>query len=877
MPNYYNNAPWSVHSSNIATVNIGGGVTTIGNYAFYQCTSLTSITIPSSVTTIGELAFAWCSSLASITIPNSVTTIGSHAFYQCTSLTSITIPNSVTTIGESAFSDCYSLTSITIGSSVTTIGGNAFASCGSLTSITIPNSVTTIGNGAFTTCSSLTSVSIGNSVTTIGDLAFNECFSLTSITVSSGNTAYASEDGVLFNKSKTTIILYPGRKTGSTYNIPNSVTTIEHDAFIFCSNLTSITIPNSVTTIGGSAFSGCSNLTSITIPNSVTTIGGAAFDGCSSLTSITIPNLVTTIGEGTFSDCSSLTSITIPNSVTTIGERAFWQCTSLRNVTILRTSPPTIDSYTFYNVPLSSVTLTVPQGSKSAYQAANYWKNFGTFVENVAVISVSLDQTSLNKKVGDSPVSLVATISPSNATNKNVSWSTGNPEVATVINGTVSFVGAGSTSITVTTQDGNKTATCDVTVAAATSGIGGTIGTLTWSFADGILTISGTGAMPDYTYTSYAPWYSYRSDITTVNIEEGVTTVGEYAFYGCGSITSVSISNTVTIIGNSAFLSCSGLTSITIPGSVTTIGNYAFNGCKSLTSIIIGNSVKTMGFYVFSGCSSLTNVTVLRTTPPPIDNNTFYGIRLSSVTLTVPKGSKKDYQSAAGWKDFGKFVEDGEEEEEERDVVVEAPKPEGNKGVIAVSLNVPVDGSFSCTFTITLPQGFTLDLSVTTLAGDLVADYQLDIKLLSGNTWQIEIRLKSQQNLRAATTYRNLVDVAYTIEESLPGGNHEVKLTDVELTMSDNTVIREDEIVVNVTTGTSTGIVDKAAADVAIRSESGRLYIDSPAAETVYIYSFTGKLLYTATKASGLATFDAPSEKLLIVRGTSGWTRKVSN
>jgi hypothetical protein len=208
--------------------------------------------------------------------------------------------------------------------------------------------------------------------------------------------------------------------------------------------------------------------------------------------------------------------------------------------------------------------------------------------------------------------------------------------------------------------------------------------------------------------------------------------------------------------------------------------------------------------------------------------------------------------------------------------VVEAPKPEGNKGVIAVSLNLPADGSFSCTFTITLPPGFALDLSVTTLAGDLVTDYKLDIKLLSGNTWQIDIRLKSQQNLRAATTYRNLVDVAYTIEESLPSGNHEVKLTDVELTMSDNTVIREDEIVVNVTTDATTGI-DKASADVAIRAESGKLYINSPAAETVYIYSFTGKLLYTATKAAGQAIFDAPSEKLLIVRGTSGWTRKLIN
>jgi hypothetical protein len=213
---------------------------------------------------------------------------------------------------------------------------------------------------------------------------------------------------------------------------------------------------------------------------------------------------------------------------------------------------------------------------------------------------------------------------------------------------------------------------------------------------------------------------------------------------------------------------------------------------------------------------------------------------------------------------------------EERNVVVEAPKPESSKGVIEVSLNLPADGSFSCTFTLTLPQGLLLDQSLTALSEDLVADYQLDIAPKTGLTWQFDIRLKSSQNLRAAATYRNLVNIAYTIEETAADGNHEVKLTDVELKLSNNTVIREDEIVVSVTTGTPVGIA-KASEGVAIRSEAGRLYVTSPAAETVYIYSFNGKLLYTATKASGLATFDAPSEKLLIVRGTSGWSRKVTN
>jgi hypothetical protein len=244
----------------------------------------------------------------------------------------------------------------------------------------IPNSVTTIGNGAFSSCSSLTSITIPNSVTSIGYGAFRDCSSLTSITVSSGNTAYVSENGVLFDKSKTIIIACSRGKTGS-YNIPNSVTTIGDWAFGDCASLTSITIPNSVTTIGDDAFRFCRSLTSITIPNSITTIGEYAFNDCESLTSITIGNSVTTIGSSAFRGCSSLTSITIPNSVTTIGNRAFAHCRRLRNIVVLRRIPPALRYDTFCEIPLSSATLTVPQGSKPDYQSAKGWNEFGTIVE----------------------------------------------------------------------------------------------------------------------------------------------------------------------------------------------------------------------------------------------------------------------------------------------------------------------------------------------------------------------------------------------------------------------------------------------------------------------------------------------------------------
>ena len=256
--------------------------------------------IPNSVTSIGDYAFYNCESLQSITIPNSVTKIGDYAFGRCKSLQSVTIPNSVTNIGDGAFGWCKSLQSITIPNSVTKIGDYAFGRCKSLQSVTIPNSVTNIGDGAFSACESLQSITIPNSVTSIGSGAFSGCTSLQSIT------------------------------------IPNSVTSIGNHAFNSCKSLQSITIPNSVTSIVSRAFSGCTSLQSITIPNSVTSIGYEAFSGCKSLQSITIPNSVTSIGNSAFSGCESLQNVTIPNSVKNIGNRAFFKCTHLDEPSRLR-------------------------------------------------------------------------------------------------------------------------------------------------------------------------------------------------------------------------------------------------------------------------------------------------------------------------------------------------------------------------------------------------------------------------------------------------------------------------------------------------------------------------------------------------------------
>ena len=406
-------------------------VTTIGEYAFYDCSGVYGLVIPNKVTTIGEYAFNFCSGLTSLTIPSTVTTIGAGAFSDCSSLSSVTIQNGVTTIGASAFKRT-SISTVTIPSSVTSLGNYAFSNCSNLTSVwinskavaskdytSIPNlrdnfgnqvkyyflgtEVTVIGKKAFFGAS-LESVTMPN-VTAIFENAFASCWSLTSVTMPSSLTGIHER------------AFYDCRELNS-LSLNEGLTTIGDDAFASCTRLTSVTIPSTVDFMGA-VFRNCSNLTSVTINSNdvasmaflyskfgdqvkhyilgagVTSIGGSAFKRCTRLTSVTLPESLTTIEDFAFDGCIGLTSLTLPSNVTSIGWAAFNGCSNIASMIVRATTPPTTGPYPFDDVS-TYIPVRVPWGTAHSYRENDEWSRFTIIMDNlVADTPVTIPYTQL--------------------------------------------------------------------------------------------------------------------------------------------------------------------------------------------------------------------------------------------------------------------------------------------------------------------------------------------------------------------------------------------------------------------------------------------------------------------------------------------------
>ena len=259
------------------TISGWGAILGDGSVPAVPTSTTGAITIPTSlgdcpVTSIGDYAFYSCSNLTSVTIHESVDYIGNNAFYGCSCLTNVTIPDGVTQIGNSTFYGCCSLTNLKIPDGVTRIGNNAFYGCNGLTSIVIPDSVTRIEYDAFSLCSGVKNVTISQYI----------------------------------NNSTLSSIFPSAYQTITNVVVSGSVTGIANSTFAGCSDLVSVVLPESVTQIGDSAFDGCGKMVNATLPRGVTCIGSYAFRGCRSLTSLEIPKSVVDIGPGAFGMCGKL-------------------------------------------------------------------------------------------------------------------------------------------------------------------------------------------------------------------------------------------------------------------------------------------------------------------------------------------------------------------------------------------------------------------------------------------------------------------------------------------------------------------------------------------------------------------------------------------
>ena len=647
----------------LKAINIPEGVEIIEYATFYNCESLESIVIPNSVRIIDEIAFQDCESLKSIIIPDGVISIRREAFRFCRSLESVTIADSVKDIGDYAFYGCYNISSIIASDNIETIGVGAFSKSeyfsnpdnsengvyyigkhvayGDMSLLSgeckIKEGTKSILNDAFSGCDNLTSITIPDSVVSIGVDAFS-CYNLVSINVDENNAHYSSEDGILFNKDKTTLIRYPAGKTDEAYSIPNGVERIEDEAFSSCEKLSAITIPDSVTSIGNDAFyycgyysnednwengvlyigkhlikadqllsTGCDiktgtktiaeeafrlceNLFSITIPYSVTSIGDSAFEKCDSLSAVNIPGGVTYIGRNAFSNCESLSSVQIHGDIETMGDEAFAGCDEL--TTVIINGETNIGDYAFADC-VSLKTLQLNDGVKTIGDYSFGW------CENIDSLLIPDSLTS----IGD--YAFICCYS--------IRWVQMGKGVKSIGEGALAEENIESVYISdleawldISFEDENSNPLCDANL-----------------YLDGEL-------------------------VKDLVIPDGVKKIGDYAFLSCESIETVTIPDSVTSIGKEAFLWCYNLngvyiedlsawckidfadeyanplegaqhlyldnellTEVVIPEDVTQIGDYTFNNCYHIESITIHENVTSIGKTVLDfGLYGLTSINV---------------------------------------------------------------------------------------------------------------------------------------------------------------------------------------------------------------------------------------------------------------------------
>ena len=631
-------------------VTIPSTATSIGNYAFCGCKSITSVTIPDSVTSIAGYAFEGCTSLRSITIPDSVTSIGWYAFAGCSSLEEITIPfvgssaNATTASKETLFGYSFGTSSYTGGVATEQKYANGSVPVKYYIPESLKKVTVTGGNilyGAFYGCTGLTNIVLGDSVKSIGEKAFSSCSSLEEITISfvgsSVNATTASKEtlfGYIFGTSSytggTVTTQYYSSSSSAKYYIPSSLKKVTvtggnilYGAFYGCTGLTTIVLGDSVKTIGGKVFYNCTGLSSVSIPNAVKNIGDSAFSGCSGLTSITIPDSVTSIGNSVFSSCSSLESVTLGNGITSFGNYLFSNCTSLKSV--------------YYTGSLADwVGISFPSASSNpCYNGADLYIN-GEKLTNVEIPSAA---TSIGSYAFYGCTGITSVTIPNSVVSIGNSAFAGCSSLEEM---TIPFVGgsANATTASKETLFGYIFGTSSYTGGTATKQYYSSSNYLTYYIPSNLKKVTVTGGN-----LLYGAFYGC-SGLTNIMLGIGVTNIGGKAFYGCSGLTEIDFGDSGASIEEKAFEECTALANITassanehyasedgvllnkdksqlvyypmgktessytIPSSVTSIESYAFSACPSLAEVTIPSTVTSIGESAFYNCTSLAKATI---------------------------------------------------------------------------------------------------------------------------------------------------------------------------------------------------------------------------------------------------------------------------
>ena len=612
-------APWGTDPTDVT---VEEGITGVGSYAFLSCTSLTSVEVKGAAS-IAAAAFLGCTGLIRVTLLDSGAAVDGDAFQGCAALSSINYGGTKAMWNAFNFNDptdgqvvihCsdgdLSIHAVAFeGNGGTVDAASALLYTGlSGTLSTLPTAARTANTGSTVTYTFdgwYTAAEGGELVTK--DTVFTADATVYAHWISSGGWDWAM-DGTGLRIFGTGAMTDFTSDAGAPWGIDPTSVTVEAGitgvgsyAFSSCAGLTSVTLPSSVTAIGSSAFFGCTSLSDIRIPESVTKIQAGTFYQCTGLTSVTIPGSVTAIDQEAFTNCTGLTSVAVKGA-TSINVAAFLGCTSLRSVTI-PDSGATVNSDAFQNC--TGLTSIIYGGTRAMWNAFSFNDPTGGQVTihctdgDLAVYTVTFDGSggTVDGASASLDTSLLGTLS---------ALPTATRTANTDGTATYTFDGwftAAEGGEQVTT---NTVFTADTTVYAHWTSFGG----WDWALEGGTLTVFGQGAMKDFAATN-PPWNADMGKISTVILDNGITSVGMEAFNGCDNLTSVTLPEGLAAIGSYAFRNCTSLPAIALPETLTSLGtNFAFSNCTNLNNVVIPSKVTSIPQYTFQNCTGLTSLSI---------------------------------------------------------------------------------------------------------------------------------------------------------------------------------------------------------------------------------------------------------------------------